>query len=283
MTGGRYYMAGNIADSFRNDGKPVVMGILNVTPDSFSDGGKYNKLDAALKHVQEMINDGADIIDVGGESTRPGFTFIEPVEEMSRVCPVIEKIKENFDIPISLDTYKPSVAWAGVEAGADMINDIWGLKWHKDDFKYSMAEVAAVKETGVIIMHNRETAEYEELIRDCIKDLEHSIALAEAGGVAAENIILDPGIGFAKDTEQNLIVMNNLEKICALGYPVLLGTSRKSMIGNTLNLPKDEREEGTIATSVMGLMKGCRIFRVHDVKKNRRALDMTYAIMNSGK
>ena len=240
-------------------------------------------LDKALEHAQKMVDEGVAILDIGGESTHPGYTMISDEEEIDRVLPVIERVKKEIDIPVSVDTYKSGVAAAALDAGADMINDIWGLKWHKDDFKYSMAEVAAVKEAGVIIMHNRETAEYEELIRDCIKDLEHSIALAEAGGVAAENIILDPGIGFAKDTEQNLIVMNNLEKICALGYPVLLGTSRKSMIGNTLNLPKDEREEGTIATSVMGLMKGCRIFRVHDVKKNRRALDMTYAIMNSGK
>ena len=273
----------HIIDSIRKDEKPIVMGILNVTPDSFSDGGRFNDKDKALRHVEEMIKDGADMIDIGGESTRPGYTFVEQKEEIERVCPVIEAVKSHFDIPVSLDTYKAEVAEAGIKAGADYLNDIWGFRWSEEVYEKSMAEVCAESKVGVILMHNRESAEYNDYINDAISDLKKSVEIALNAGIPDDKIVLDPGIGFAKDLSQNLIMMNNLEKICNLGYPVLLGTSRKSMIGLTLDLPKDEREEGTIATSVFGFMKGCRIFRVHDVKKNRRALDMTFAMMTEGK
>lgn len=256
--------------------RPYIMGILNVTPDSFSDGGSYTDIDKALKHVKEMMDDGADIIDVGGESTRPGHIKISTQEEIERTCFVIEAIKEHFDIPVSLDTYKSEVARAGLIAGADMINDIWGLKW--DD---RMASLIAEYKVACCLMHNREVASYENLVADVLKDMQESIDMALAAGIDKDMIITDPGIGFAKNTDENLIMMKHLDELVALGYPVLLGTSRKSMIGNTLGLPVDEREEGTIATSVLGLMKGCSFFRVHDVKKNYRALKMTAAMIYS--
>ncbi len=251
-----------------------VMGILNVTPDSFSDGGRFNDVEHALEHAEQMIKDGADIIDVGGESTRPGHVKISVAEEIERTCFVIEAIKENFDIPVSLDTYKPEVAEAGLLAGADLINDIWGLK--RDD---RMAPLIARYGVPCCLMHNRHDTVYGDFLEEVIEDVRESIDIALAAGIRAEQIITDPGIGFAKDTKQNLALMNHLEKLAELGYPVLLGTSRKSMIGNTLQLPVEEREEGTIATSVIGLMKGCSFFRVHDVKANIRALRMTEAIL----
>ncbi len=261
---------------FRPGARPYIMGILNVTPDSFSDGGRYTDIDKALAHVKELIDDGADIIDVGGESTRPGHTRISIAEEIERSCFVIEAIKERFDIPVSLDTYKSEVARAGCMAGADMINDIWGFKY--DD---RMAKLVAEYNVACCLMHNREQAMYVDLVEDVIDDLQQSIDIALSAGVAKEKIMIDPGIGFAKDTDQNLKMMNHLEELKRLGYPVLLGTSRKSMIGNTLGLPVEEREEGTIATSVLGLVKGCEFFRVHDVKKNYRALKMTAAMLGS--
>lgn len=271
----------HIIDNIRRDDKPVIAGILNYTPDSFSDGGRFNTVDKALSHVEKMINEGADIIDIGGESTRPGYEMISAGEEIERVCPIIETVKKNFDITVSLDTYKASVAESGLKAGADIINDIWGLKWDDETTKRTMAEVVAAAGAGIIIMHNRWVAGYRDLMNDCIADLEESLNIAENVGINRDKIILDPGIGFAKDTQENLRVMKHLDRICDMGYPVLLGVSRKSMIGNTLGLPKEEREEGTIAVNVFGLVKGCRIFRVHDVEKNRRALDMTYAMINA--
>lgn len=256
--------------------KAYVMGILNVTPDSFSDGGRYTDIDIALKHTEEMIKDGADIIDVGGESTRPGHIKISDAEEIERCCFVIEAIKENFDIPVSLDTYKPVVAEAGILAGADLLNDIWGLKWDE-----KMADVVAKHKVAYCLMHNRHDVDYKNYVEDVINDLKDSLAIADRAGIAKDKIMLDPGFGFAKDTNQNLILMNQVERVVDMGYPVLIGTSRKSMIGNTLNLPVDQREEATVATSVMGYMKGCAFFRVHNVKANRRALDMTHAILNS--
>lgn len=253
-----------------------LMGILNITPDSFSDGGKYNELDQALFQAEQLISDGADILDVGGESTRPGHTVISPEEEMLRVCPVIEAVKARFDIPLSLDTYKSDVAKAGIAAGADMINDIWGLKW--DD---SMAGVIADAGIPCCLMHNRTNTDYTSLIEDILVDLQESIHIALTAGIAEKNIIIDPGIGFAKDLSMNLSVMKHLRRFRDLGYPVLLGTSRKSMIGLTLDLPVTEREEGTLAASVMGRMAGCSIFRVHDVKTNLRGLTMAEAILNA--
>lgn len=256
--------------------RPYVMGILNVTPDSFSDGGRYGNIDAALKHTEQMIREGADIIDVGGESTRPGHVKISAAEEIERTCFVIEAIKERFEIPVSLDTYKYPVAQAGILAGADLINDIWGFKW--DD---EMAVLCAKHQIPVCLMHNRKDAVYTDYLNDVIQDIQESVAIAKEAGLAEDKIMIDPGIGFAKSTEQNLKLMQHLELLTALGYPVLLGTSRKSMIGNTLSLPVEEREEGTIATSVFGLIKGCSFFRVHDVKKNVRALAMTDAMLKA--
>ncbi len=257
------------------DKGPYIMGILNVTPDSFSDGGTHNTVDSALKHTERMIKEGADIIDIGGESTRPGYTLISDQEEIERVCPIIEKIKNCFDIAISLDTYKANVARAGLDAGCHMINDIWGLRYSED-----MAQTIAKAHASVCIMHNRKT-NVVNTISDVRDDLRLSIEIAENAGIDENKICLDPGIGFAKSCEQNLEMMNHLEILHEFGYPVLLGTSRKSMIGLTLDLPVDERVNGTVATSVIGLMKGCMIFRVHDVRENYEALKMTQAILNS--
>lgn len=253
-----------------------VMGILNVTPDSFSDGGKYNDMDHALKQAERMVEEGAAILDVGGESTRPNHIKITSAEEMERVCPVIEALKTRFDVPISLDTYKSDVAQAGIEAGADLLNDIWGLKWDG-----TMAKVIAEAGIPCCLMHNRKDTNYQNLIEDVLADLQESADMALAAGIAREHIILDPGIGFAKDLDQNLSVMKHVGRLKELGYPVLLGTSRKSMIGLTLDLPVTEREEGTMTTSVMGLMAGCSIFRVHDVKTNMRGLSMAQAILRA--
>ena len=253
-----------------------VMGILNVTPDSFSDGGKFNNIDSALKHTEQLINDGADIIDVGGESARPNYIKISDEEEIERVVPVIEKIKADFDVPVSIDTYKSKVAAAAVGAGADLVNDIWGLKYDKN-----MAEVIAKTGVACCLMHNREKAEYNSFVEDVLDDLRETIAIAKKAGIADDKIILDPGVGFAKSYEQNLIITNNVDRLNELGYPVLLGTSRKSMIGLTLDLPSDQRVEGTVETSVIGVMKGCRFVRVHDVLENKRAILMTEAIINS--
>lgn len=264
---------------FKIGERTYIMGILNFTPDSFSDGGKFNDISIALKHVKEMIDNGADIIDIGGESTRPNHTAVEEDEEIKRVIPVIKAIREKFDIPISIDTYKAKVAEKALEAGADLINDVWGFKKEKD-----IAKVAAKYNVPCCLMHNRENNEYKNLIEDILEDLRESIKIAKDAGVKDENIILDPGIGFAKTYEQNLETMNNLERLKELGYPILLGTSRKSMIGLALGLPVDQRVEGTVATTVIGIMKdACDFARVHDVLENSRAAKMTDAIRAQSK
>lgn len=255
--------------------KTYVMGILNVTPDSFSDGGRFDDVDRAAEQAEKMIEAGADIIDVGGESTKPGHVPIRDEEEIARVVPVIRELKKRFRVPVSVDTYKSTVAEAALEAGADLLNDIWGFRYDE-----RMAKLAAEYDVAVCLMHNREKPEYTDYLQEVIEDLKMSLALAEKYGVKKEKIMLDPGIGFGKTYEQNLIMMNHLDCIAALGYPVLLGTSRKSMIGLTLDLPVTEREEGTIATSVIGAMKGCEYVRVHDVEKNVRALKMTDTILH---
>ena len=254
--------------------KTYIMGILNVTPDSFSDGGRFNEVDSALFHVSEMIRDGADIIDVGGESTRPGYTVISEEEEIERVVPVIERITAEFDVPVSIDTYKSGVAKAALDAGAVLVNDIWGLK--KDP---KMADVIAARDAVCCLMHNRRNTDYSDFVTDVITDLNESVKLAETAGISREKIIIDPGVGFAKSYEQNLQIINNVDKLCELELPVLLATSRKSVIGLTLDLPKDQRMEGTLATTVMGVMKGCSFVRVHDIKENKRAILMTEAIL----
>lgn len=263
------------AKNFQTENKGYIMGILNVTPDSFSDGGNYDKLDAALFQAEKMIKEGAAIIDIGGESTRPNYTRISDAEEIERVVPVIEAVKSRFDTVISLDTYKSAVAKAGIEAGADLINDIWGLKWDG-----TMAKVIADAGAAACLMHNRKQPDYTDYLKDVLSDLGETMDMAEEAGIKKERIMLDPGIGFAKTLEQNRLLMKHLDSLNQFGVPVLLGTSRKSMIGLTLELPVDEREEGTIATTVMGYMAGCRFFRVHNVEANYRALKMTEAICN---
>ncbi len=254
--------------------RTYIMGILNVTPDSFSDGGTHNTLDTALKHTEKMINEGADIIDIGGESTRPGYTLITDDEEISRVVPVIEKIRENFDIPLSIDTYKSKVAKAAAEAGVDLINDIWGFKYDE-----KVAAVTAEHNLACCLMHNRKEPLYDNFLSDVISDLKESLDIAEKYGIDKSKIILDPGVGFAKSYEQNLEIINNLEILDQLDCPVLLGTSRKSVIGLTLDLPAAERVEGTIATSVIAILKNSLFVRVHDVKENKRAVLMTEKII----
>ena len=261
---------------FDLDNKGYIMGILNVTPDSFSDGGKWNDVNKALEHAKEMVNMGATIIDVGGESTRPGYTKISDEEEINRVVPVIKAIKENLSVAVSIDTYKSEVARAALNAGADMVNDIWGLKYDKN-----MAAVVSEYEVPVCIMHNRDNENYNSFMDDVIADLKESIKIAKEANIKDENIMIDPGVGFAKSLEQNLEITNKLDRLGELGYPILLATSRKSMIGLTLNVDKNERVEGTVATTVIGAMKGASIFRVHDVLENKRALDMTMAIKRS--
>ena len=257
--------------------KTLIMGILNVTPDSFSDGGKYNRVDSALRHAEQMVKDGADILDIGGESTRPNYERISDMEEIERIAPVIEAITRNIEIPISVDTYKSKVAEAAVQAGAHILNDIWGAKADPE-----MAKVAAKYQVPIILMHNRDNMEYQQFIRDSLQDLFESIRIVKKEGVVDENIILDPGIGFAKDLTLNLEMMRNLDKLVSLGYPVLLATSKKSMIGQVLDLPADERLEGTAATICHGIQQGCQMVRVHDVKEMGRVAKMMDALMGKG-
>lgn len=260
---------------FDTEHNTYIMGILNVTPDSFSDGGRYNSLDAALFRAQQMADEGADIIDVGGESTRPGHTQISDEEEISRVVPVIEKLKHEFDIPLSVDTYKSAVASAAVRAGADLVNDIWGLKYDE-----KIASVIAESGAACCLMHNREQAEYNDFTADLMDDMRECVRLADKAGISRDKIILDPGVGFGKTYEMNLTIINRLEILHGLDLPILLGTSRKSVVGLTLDLPADQREEGTLVTTVYAVQKGCAFVRVHDVEKNRRAILMTQALMH---
>ncbi|PQD93973.1 dihydropteroate synthase [Pradoshia eiseniae] len=255
-------------------GRTLIMGILNMTPDSFSDGGRYNAVDTALERACQLVQDGADIIDIGGESTRPGYEQISAEEEIERVVPIIERLAKEVDVPISIDTYKAEVARAALKAGAHIINDIWGAKADPH-----MAKVAAETGAPIILMHNRQEKPYENFIRDALNDLYESIQITKKAGVKDSQIILDPGIGFAKNLQENLLMMRNLNVIAGLGYPVLLGTSRKSMIGNTLKLPVKERIEGTIASVCLGIQQGCQIMRVHDVKENARAARMMDAML----
>jgi dihydropteroate synthase len=258
--------------------KTYIMGILNVTPDSFSDGGKHNWLQGAVEHAGRMIAEGADIIDIGGESTRPNYTMISEEEEIERVVPVIEAIRKNWEVPISIDTYKSKVAKAACQAGADLINDIWGLKYDP-----SMAEIVKEQKAAVCLMHNRRTTSYQNFWEDFMADMQESIGLALKAGIAENKIMVDPGIGFAKTYEMNLQLINQLNRLQEYGYPVLLGASRKSVIGLTLKETVENRLEGTIATSVIAVMKGCQFIRVHDVKENLRAIKMAEAIIQSNK
>jgi dihydropteroate synthase len=257
--------------------KTIVMGILNATPDSFSDGGKYNRIDAALFHAEQMVKDGADIIDIGGESTRPDSKAVPLEEELERVIPVVEAVSKNIDIPISIDTYKAEVGKQSLEAGAHILNDVWGAKADQD-----MAKVAGEFQAPIILMHNRDNMNYRSFIRDVFNDLYESISVVKKQGVLDENILLDPGIGFAKDFPLNLEMMRNLDKLVSLGYPVLLGTSRKTFIDRVLDLPPAERMEGTGATICFGIQQGCQIIRVHDVKEMARMARMMDALVGKG-
>jgi len=259
---------------FDTGNRCYIMGILNVTPDSFSDGGKWETLDSALRHAEEMIGEGADIIDVGGESTRPGYIGITEQEEIDRAAPVIEALRNRFDLPLSIDTYKSGVARAALKAGADLVNDTWGLKSDP-----AMAGVIARAGVACCLMHNRAGIDYDDFISDLLRDLRESAAMAENAGVAADKVILDPGIGFGKTHEMNLEAINRISEIRELGYPVLLGASRKRVVGITLDLPVNERIEGSLAAAVVGMVRGCSFVRVHDVKETRRAIKMTEAII----
>jgi dihydropteroate synthase len=255
-------------------GKTYIMGILNVTPDSFSDGGRYNNIEAAVKRAEEMVAEGADIIDIGGESTRPGYEEVDPLEEISRVVPVVERLSAKLDVPLSVDTMKAVVAEKALQAGAHIVNDIWGLQ--RDP---AMAEVVFKYGAGVILMHNREDKMYRDLMGDILKFLRDSVEIARKAGIERENMAVDPGIGFGKTLEHNLEVMRRLKDLEDLNLPVLLGTSRKSLIGNVLNLPVSERLEGTAATVALGIAGGVDIVRVHDVKEMARVAKMTDAVV----
>ncbi|HLO10655.1 MAG TPA: dihydropteroate synthase [Pseudoneobacillus sp.] len=259
------------------DQKTLIMGILNATPDSFSDGGRFNQVEYAVERARELVEQGADIIDIGGESTRPGGAKVSLEEELERVIPFISAISESVKVPISIDTYKAEVAIQAIEAGAHIINDVWGGKADK-----KMAEVAANYQVPVILMHNRTNRDYQHFYRDVVNDLFESITMMKTAGVKDHNIILDPGIGFAKDLNENIQMMRELDKLVSIGYPVLLGTSRKSMIGQVLDLPVTERMEGTGATVCYGIQKGCQIVRVHDVKEVSRMAKMMDTLIGKG-
>lgn len=248
--------------------RTLIMGILNVTPDSFSDGGKYNSLEKAMTQVKKLISDGADIIDIGGESTRPGHTQISVEEEIERVVPVIKAIREKYDVLISIDTYKYEVAKKAIEAGADIINDIWGLQYDNGE----MAKLIKEHDVPLIAMHNQKEESYSE---DIMQDLKtffiKTFEIAAKYEIDRKKIILDPGLGFSKNAEHNIEIMSRLEELKEMG-PVLLGASKKRFIGKLLNdLPFDDRVEGTIATTVIGIAKGVDIVRVHNVLENKRA------------
>ena len=273
--------------------RTYIMGILNVTPDSFSGDGLLQTDDFVTQTVaqgERMIREGADILDVGGESTRPGSESVPTDEELRRVLPVIKALRQISDIPISIDTSKAVVAAAALAAGADIVNDVWGLRLHPD-----IAGVVAEAQVPVVLMHNRSHpkdasidpalggryvgVEYKNLLEDVKQELAISLDLAHGAGIADERIILDPGIGFGKTVSQNLELLNRLDEIKALGYPLLLGSSRKSFIGYTLDLPSDQRDEGTAATTVIGILRGADIVRVHNVRLNVRVARMTDAVV----
>lgn len=254
--------------------KTYIMGILNVTPDSFSDGGKYTDFDAAVKRAKEMVDEGADIIDVGGESTRPGHEPVDALEEISRVVPVVERLSKEFNVPVSVDTSKAIVAEKALMAGAHIINDVWGLQADP-----AMAEVVSKYGAGLVMMHNQKDKVYKDLMGDIIRFLRKSIDLANRAGISRNSMVVDPGIGFGKTLEHNLEVMRRLKELNSLNLPVLLGTSRKSMIGNVLDLPVNERLEGTAATVALGIANGVDIIRVHDVKEMSRVARMTDAMV----
>ena len=248
--------------------RTLVMGILNVTPDSFSDGGRYNNLDSAMKQAERLISEGADIIDVGGESTRPGHIQITSEEEISRVVPIIEKISKNLDTIISIDTYKYDVAKEAIKVGANIINDIWGLQYDNGE----MAELVKKSNLPLIAMHNQNDEVYNKDIMLILREFfEKTFKIADKYGIDRDTIILDPGLGFGKNVEQNIEVLSRLNELKDMGS-ILLGASKKRFIGKLLNdLPFDDRVEGTVATTVIGIERGVDIVRVHNVLENKRA------------
>ena len=254
--------------------RTLIMGILNVTPDSFSDGGDFSDVDLAVAHAKAMIAEGADMIDLGGESSRPGHTNITAEEELRRVIPVIKRLAAETDTIISLDTIRAEVAEAAIKSGAHIINDIWGLQLDPE-----MAVVAAKFQVPVVIMHNQAGTEYKEVMADMKEFFDRSIQIAHDAGLSDDLIILDPGVGFGKTPQQNIYVMGHLDEVKAFGYPILLGISRKSTLGKILDLPPKERMEGTLATTVLGIAQGMDIVRVHDVRENYRAAKVTDAIV----
>ena len=263
--------------------RPFVMGILNVTPDSFSDGGEYSTIDDALRRVENMIAEGADIIDIGGESTRPGSKPVAADEEISRVVPAIRAIVKRFDIPISVDTTKPEVAERAVNAGAEIINDISGLRWDP-----RIADIAARTRAGLVLMHSRGTfgslhtqPPVEDILHEVAIDLHRAIDVANSGGVKNRQVVLDVGIGFGKTHEQNLELLAKLGRLVSEfeQFPILVGASRKSFIGRILgNVPPSERLQGSIAAAVSAVGNGAKIVRVHDVGETVAAIKMATAI-----
>lgn len=275
--------------------RTYVMGIINVTPDSFSGDGLVEVsseayVDLAYQQALQFVDAGVDILDVGGESTRPGASVVSLQEEMDRVIPVVKRLADSFDVPVSIDTYKAQVASAALDAGAQIVNDVWALRVDP-----KVADVVSEYGVPVILMHNRSKPsnaeiqdrlggryigiEYDDLIEDIKKELIESVDIAHQAGVSDEQIILDPGIGFGKTVRQNLEILNRLDEIRSLGYPILLGPSRKSFIGYTLDLPPDNRIEGTAATIAIGIDRGADIVRVHDVREMVRIARMTDAIV----
>ena len=253
--------------------RTLVMGILNITPDSFSDGGRSAAPDAALANAGKLVADGADIIDVGGESTRPGHIPVSAEEEMARVLPVLPGLVD-LGVPVSIDTQKARVAEAALKAGASIVNDIWGLMGDPD-----MARVAAAHEAGVVAMHNRATVDPAiDIVADMLAFFEQALERAARAGIRSDRICLDPGIGFGKSFEQNLTALARLGDLARLGFPLLLGTSRKSLIGKVVVATPAERLPGTIASNVIGIMAGCAIIRVHDVAEHVQAARVTEAI-----
>lgn len=263
--------------------KTLVMGVLNITPDSFSDGGKYLEKEKALKRVMEMMDEGADIIDIGGESSRPGSKPVSLNDELDRVIPVVQEIAKAGDIPISIDTTKAEVARQAIENGVDIVNDISAFRFDTD-----MAGVCAKYDMPVILMHMRGTPEtmqkdltYDDLMSEIFEYLYERVDFAKGAGIKSEKILIDPGIGFGKSMEDNLKIINRLEEFKGFGLPIVIGTSKKSFIGKTLNLDIDDRLEGTAATVAAAILKGANIVRVHDVKEMKRVVDMADAIKNS--
>ena len=283
--------SGEISDFNMSFGKRIydlkartyIMGIINLTPDSFSDDGLYgrpNYIDLALQQAEEMIAAGADFLDLGAESTRPGSEMVPEEEERRRILPVLKELARGVSVPISVDTYKPALAEAALNQGASIINDIWGLQ-APDDPERRMAKVVAAAKCPVIIMHNQKGPGYRFLIKEIIEGLDKSIEVAVGHGVGMEQIIIDPGIGFGKTYQDNLQVLQNLDQLRVIGRPLLLGVSRKSVVGKALDLPVEERLEGTIAANMWGVSKGAQILRVHDVQAITRAVRMYEAIIRA--